>query len=119
MPFEKGDKNINREGRPLGARGMTTKIREALEKYGETKTGEKKMVMDALASQAVKMALNGDVQMIKLIWNYMDGMPKQGIDLDVKTNVNEEDRALLREIAEKLKEKDGGSEERSQKLLPK
>ena len=104
MVFVKGDPDINREGRPVGARGMTTRVRDALEKYAELKEGGKKEIMTVLAEKAIKMALNGDGQMLKIIWNYLDGMPKQNMELKINPNDEnwEKDRVKLEEILKEV-----------------
>ena len=71
----------NPDGRPLGARNFTTKIREALEKIGE---GNKTSYEDALVKKVLhKAIIEGNEQMIKLVWNYLDGMPKQNVDNNI------------------------------------
>jgi len=77
---------LNPNGRPKGARNFTTIVEEALLKLGTTEKGEKIEVKKALGEKVIKMALDGNEQMIKLIWNYLDGMPSQNINL---SNVDE------------------------------
>jgi len=84
--FKKGN-----PGRPEGARNFTTKVREALEKVAE---GNGFTYEEALIKKIMFKAINeGDQSMIKLIWNYIDGMPKQSIDLG-----SEEAGEVLKEL---------------------
>ena len=61
-------------GRPVGSRNFKTVLMEALEK--EVNVGkDKKKLDELLADKIVKMALDGDQRIIKLIWEYRDGKP--------------------------------------------
>ena len=72
----------NLEGRPKGARNLSTKMREALDKLGaKDSQGKPVPIEDALVQKVIKMALDGDRKMIELIWNYLDGKPPQFIDI--------------------------------------
>lgn len=74
-PFQKGDdprRNMN--GRPVGSRNFKTVLMEALEKEVNVGKGKKKLD-ELLADKIVKMALDGDQRIIKLIWEYRDGKP--------------------------------------------
>jgi len=72
----------NIDGRPRGARNLSTKMREALDKLGaKDAQGKPVPVEDALVQKVIKMALDGDRKMIELIWNYLDGKPPQYIDI--------------------------------------
>ncbi len=61
-------------GKPIGSKHMTTKLREAITKINDgTKTAEDVEILTTL----IKKAKQGDMQAMKLIFNYMDGMPAQ------------------------------------------
>src|SRR3990167_10428687 len=69
----------NPNGRPKGTKSFTTKVKEALEKIGE---GNAMPYEEALIKKILHKAIvEGDPQMIKLMWNYIDGMPSQSIEL--------------------------------------
>ena len=82
--FNKNPQNINREGRPKGI-SITEMVKEALE--GKDKqTGKlwKDLLIDKIFKKAIR---NGDQIMLKAIWSYIDGMPKQKIEGDVDSNL--------------------------------
>ncbi len=66
-------------GRPKGSGvSITTEIKKKLEKIP---TGQKKTYLELLINRIFKQAIqDGDQQMIKNIWNYVDGMPKQSLE---------------------------------------
>jgi len=86
MPFEKGDKNINRKGRTKGAGiSITTEIKRKLEKIPE---GQKATYLQLLIDKILKKAvMDGNGDMIKQIWNYVDGKPKESVDLTDRTEL--------------------------------
>ena len=53
---------------------MTTKIMEAIEKVSEDGATKEDV---AIVRALVKKAKEGDMQAVKLIFNYVDGMPVQ------------------------------------------
>lgn len=59
----------NPKGRPKGSISVTGLIKKMLKEKPSYKT--------ALGARIMEMALSGNEQMIKLIWNYFDGMPIQ------------------------------------------
>jgi len=94
----------NPNGRPKGSKNLTTKVREALIKIAE---GSDETYEQLLIKRILKKAIqDGDREMIKLIWNYLDGMPTQKIENEAKVG-------LLHIIAE-LKEPD---DDKVKKLL--
>jgi len=69
-------------GRPKGSGiSITTEIKKKLE---ETPDGQKATYLQLLINRILKQAIqDGDQQMIKNVWNYVDGMPKQSTDINI------------------------------------
>ncbi len=80
MPFSKGDKNINRNGRPPGSLSITALVKEALLKKSNGEDGKSfvQQFVEKLLTKAIK---DGDNPTQKLIWNYIDGLPKESLDI--------------------------------------
>ena len=92
-PKQNGDKPKQRDekgqfiegnsggGRPKGSLSITEKIKKELEKCPEGE--DKRTYLDLLVKEILDKAVKeGDQVMIKSIWNYIDGMPRQNIGLD-------------------------------------
>ncbi len=78
--FKKGESG-NPKGRPKGALSFTTKVRAALMTVATTKDGKKISLEKALIDKIMQKAIQeGNEQMIRLMWNYLDGMPAQSVD---------------------------------------
>jgi len=89
-PFVKGDPRINREGRPPGSFSITEIIKKKLQELpkGErTKTYVVQLV-EKILDKAIK---DGDQPTQKMIWNYIDGLPKGTLDLTNRLVVTKED----------------------------
>ncbi len=80
--WEKGQPSPNPAGRPVGSRSFTTKVREALEKIAE---GRDYTYEEAFVKSILKKAIiDQDPAIMRLIWNYLDGMPQEHIELSDK-----------------------------------
>jgi hypothetical protein len=84
--FKKGQSG-NLNGRPRGVKNFTSKVRSALESVADGKgsTWEKKFV-EALLDKAV---VEKDPGTMKLIWNYLDGMPNQTVDMTTRRSLED------------------------------
>lgn len=69
----------NPNGRPKGI-SITEMVKTALEEI-EPKTNKpwKELIIKRILLKATN---DGDTQMLKAIWSYIDGMPKQALDID-------------------------------------
>ena len=86
MPFKSGAEwNGNSEGRPVGSGTAGVSITNELKKKllecpeGEDKRTYLQLVILKILAKALK---EGDTQILKQIWAYIDGMPKQEMKLD-------------------------------------
>jgi len=106
MPFKKGDKNINRSGRPKKGKTLT----DILENQGNVKTveinGKKFSKKEALAIILWEMALNRNMTAIKYIYNRIDGMPIQtvGMEHDFNSEITEIIKSIFSKKDKKIKE---------------
>lgn len=93
----------NPAGKPKGSRSFTTKVKEALEKIAD---GKDYTYEEAFIKAILKKAIiDQDATIIKLMWNYMDGMPLQKIEADVNNTVEEKlNKALYGDVGEKGKD---------------
>ena len=72
----------NKNGRPKGSISITTRIKQELEKA--SKKDSTKSYLDILVNRILYKALEeGDKDMIKAIWSYVDGLPRQDITMEV------------------------------------
>jgi hypothetical protein len=92
-PFPKG-RSGNPGGRPKGL-SITAAVRRELQEAADLLIARKVMgegdverwqaealtKADVVAARVVAMALDGDLDAIKLVWSYVDGKPTQGLDV--------------------------------------
>lgn len=78
MTFVKG-KSGNPLGRPMEEESLTWLMKQFLKSPSSIKDKtHKQLFIEKAYEKAVK---EGDAASIKLIWNYIDGMPKQSVDM--------------------------------------
>lgn len=84
--FAAHPENINRNGRPRKGDALTDIMREYLDGDVETSledgTKIKRKRGEILAQKVFAAALRGNSSAMTMIWNYMDGKPKQPLELD-------------------------------------
>lgn len=68
----KEGKSGNPNGRPPKGYSITETVKAML--------NEKPEIKKALATKVMEMSMKGDVTAMKMLWNYMDGMPLQQVD---------------------------------------
>ena len=72
----------NPEGKKPGTLSITAEIKKKLQEMPE---GKDKTYLHYLIEKIMKKAvIDEDQQTIKQIWNYIDGMPKESMDLRVE-----------------------------------
>jgi len=65
-------------GKPRGSLSLTAMIKKKLKTMSPD---ERRSALEALAENIIQDALESNNKMRQLIWNYLDGMPRQGIDI--------------------------------------
>lgn len=70
----KPGKSGNPNGRPPKGYSITEMMREMLASKPEIK--------EAIGKAIAKKALQGDLAAAKMLWQYMDGMPQQKVDMN-------------------------------------
>ncbi len=83
MTFQPGQSG-NPAGRPKGSRTRAP-LKDALNKYLNEKDKDGNLRLDVLAGKLYGMAIGGDVQAMKLIYERMEGKPKQAIEVSTDT----------------------------------
>lgn len=70
----------NPNGKVPGTKNLTTKLREALDRIHE---GSETPYDELLVNAIIKDALKVDGQSRRLIFQYLEGMPKQAVEMEV------------------------------------
>lgn len=101
-PFVKGyDPRRNYNGRPRGSVSITTKIKQMLL---EVSPDKKRTILEELVDKIFNKAIkDGNEQIIKLIWEYVDGKPKERVELEAE--VETRDRGYLVDLLQKVDDK--------------
>lgn len=94
-PFVKGDKRINRQGRPLKLPDLDSLLIEVL---GEQVNGKDALKVILLALR--KKAASGDIRATELLLDRAYGKLKQstGVELDIKKLSNEQLNELIAQL---------------------
>jgi len=113
MTFTKGDPNINRKGRIDGGFSLAGILKRKLKEApkGLDKRIYAQQIIDNLMDMAIKQK---DYNTIKLIFNYVDGLPKQNIEFEGEVKYTEyehlNDEQLYEEYQKRFnKGGDGGN----------
>lgn len=79
--FKKGQSG-NPKGKPKGSISLTAMIKRKLQVMSPD---QKRNALEVLAENIIQDALDGSSEkMRELIWNYLEGKPRQGIDIDAQ-----------------------------------
>ena len=101
--FKKGESG-NPDGRPKGSKNFTTKVREALLKVAE---GKEYTYEEAFLKAILKKAIiDQDTTIMRLIWNYLDGMPSQSVDMNMKEAISEIELKVIHTNKDEIKNRD-------------
>lgn len=74
----------NPKGRPKKDTSLTELMKEFLTHIPE---GQEKTYKELFIQKCLQMAMKGDMQAIKLLWNYIDGMPQQDFTGNIDANI--------------------------------
>ena len=97
----KPGKSANPGGRPKRDESVSYLVKKFLKsRIIDPKTGKKVSKKQVFVERVFALAMSGDVQAIKLIWNYVDGMPTQQLKVE-QTNSSDEALHTLRQILAK------------------
>ncbi len=80
----------NPAGKPVGAKNLSTLLREALAKIVKNAEGEDTTYEVLLIKRVMKKAIEqGDMRAVELIWAYLEGKPKERkiVELDLPQNL--------------------------------
>lgn len=97
--FKKGETG-NPNGRPKKEDSLTEVMRTYLQEIPEGQTRTRK---ELFVDKSFQKASEGDPTFAKLVWNYIDGMPKQAVDV---TSGGEKLSTVLMVKPEKLPEEE-------------
>lgn len=94
-PFKKGQSG-NPKGRPKGTFSLTTELKKQL--------AENPSAKEAIIERVLDMAVDGDLDAVKMVWERTDGRPKQEVAATVVTHtpvdlskLSDEDLDLIHE----------------------
>lgn len=106
-PFKPGESG-NPDGREVGSKNFTSLVRDMLDQIADGKGEDGKPFTSTykqlLVKRILEKAINkGDVRMIEIVWNYLDGKPRGNIDLGFDKKSLGELTEFFRDMAEPKK----------------
>jgi len=105
--FVEGHKKLG--GATIGSKSFTTKVKDALEKIAESEDGQE-ITFEQQFIQTIlhKAIVERDSSIIKLVWNYLSGMPQVSIEHSGKLQpgLSEEQKQKLDQLLLKNKQDD-------------
>lgn len=96
----------NPAGKPVGTLSLTAIIKKKLNEIYDSPTNKeaKKVAIDILAEQIIKNGIdNGSERTQEKIWAYLDGHPKQTVDIGADKESLAELTTMFRAMAKKKK----------------
>ena len=82
-PFKPGESG-NPAGKVPGTLSLKRLLREALEKIYKDKSTAADLLIKRLLEKSI---VRGDGKMIELVFNYIDGKPKEQVDMNMKSSM--------------------------------
>lgn len=97
--FQPGESG-NPSGKPKGTKNFTTLVRDMLKRVAVLKEGNPNNLTyeDVLADQVIKRAIQGNDRVLKILWEQMDGRPRQQIDLSAE--LGDDSRQSIADLTE-------------------
>jgi hypothetical protein len=68
----------NPNGRPKSGLSITSQVKQKLE---EISGEQKESYLELITQRIIDRALEGDYRFVKLIWEHLDGTPRQALEL--------------------------------------
>ena len=89
MPFEKGDKNINRNGRPKGTKNFSTLVDETIKEIADEEGITQQQAWRVLIKRAYKESKGGNVQFYKDLMDRYYGKPKEKVEVEAGDDIKD------------------------------
>ena len=96
-PFPKGTSG-NPYGRPVGSISLVTLLKQRLELVGPD---QKRTIAEHFIDNVIQDALEGNETARKIVFQYIEGMPKQNLDLGIDKESLAELTLFFKSLAEK------------------
>lgn len=92
----------NPAGKPKGTKHLTSLLFEALQKQAKEGKTYQDLLVERILNDAI---IKGKGDLIKLAWNYIDGMPEQGVDITSGGEKIEAPTSEVMKMAEEIRER--------------